>query len=173
MADEMIANGTDVVKLSLGRPDFGAPPAVRDAMREQYDGRPLPYTAAMGLPELRQAISDFYKERHHVDVDPKRIAITAGGSTALLLSAALTVNDDDEVLIADPSLPVQPRAGTRVRRQSRGRADVRRHPIPPDAGTVQKILDGPHQGRHDHFAVQPDRHHHRLRHPESRVRPSP
>ena len=59
----------------------------------------------MGLPELRQAISDFYKERHHVDVDPKRIAITAGGSTALLLSAALTVNDDDEVLIADPSYP--------------------------------------------------------------------
>ena len=54
MADEMIANGTDVVKLSLGEPDFGAPPAVRDAMREQYDGRPLPYTAAMGLPELRQ-----------------------------------------------------------------------------------------------------------------------
>ena len=105
MADEMIANGTDVVKLSLGEPDFGAPPAVRDAMREQYDGRPLPYTAAMGLPELRQAISDFYKERHHVDVDPKRIAITAGGSTALLLSAALTVNDDDEVLIADPSYP--------------------------------------------------------------------
>ena len=42
MADEMIANGTDVVKLSLGEPDFGAPPAVRDAMREQYDGRPLP-----------------------------------------------------------------------------------------------------------------------------------
>ena len=88
MADEMIADGTDVVKLSLGEPDFGAPPAVRDAMREQYDGRPLPYTAAMGRPELRQAISDFYKERHHVDVDPKRIAITAGGSTALLLSAA-------------------------------------------------------------------------------------
>ena len=105
MADEMIAAGTDVVKLSLGEPDFGAPPAVRDAMREQYDGRPLPYTAAMGLPELRQAISDFYKERHHVDVDPKRIAITAGGSTALLLAAALTVNEGDEVLIADPSYP--------------------------------------------------------------------
>lgn len=105
MADEMIAAGTDVVKLSLGEPDFGAPPAVRDAMREQYDGRALPYTAAMGLPELRQAISDFYKERHQVDVDPKRIAITAGGSTALLLAAALTVNEGDEVLIADPSYP--------------------------------------------------------------------
>ena len=88
MADEMIAAGTDVVKLSLGEPDFGAPLAVRDAMREQYDGRPLPYTAAMGLPELRQAISDFYKERHHVDVDPKRIAITRAIANWFARSAA-------------------------------------------------------------------------------------
>ncbi|MCQ5025164.1 aminotransferase class I/II-fold pyridoxal phosphate-dependent enzyme, partial [Bifidobacterium adolescentis] len=72
-------------------PACAAPPAVRDAMREQYDGRPLPYTAARGLPELRQAISDFYKDRHPVDVDPNRSAIPAGGSTALLLAAALTV----------------------------------------------------------------------------------
>ncbi|MCI2174769.1 MAG: aminotransferase, partial [Bifidobacterium thermacidophilum] len=41
-ADRMIAQGVDVVKLSLGEPDFGAPQAVRDAMREQCDGRPLP-----------------------------------------------------------------------------------------------------------------------------------
>ena len=40
-ADKMIAQGTSVIKLSLGEPDFGAPPAVRDAMREQYDGRAL------------------------------------------------------------------------------------------------------------------------------------
>ena len=72
--------GASVIKLSLGEPDFGAPPAVRDAMREQYDGRALPYTAAMGLPELRQAIADFYRERHDLDIDPKRICVTAGGS---------------------------------------------------------------------------------------------
>ena len=54
-ADEMIARSISVIKLSLGEPDFGAPPAVRDAMREQYDGRALPYTAALGLPELRRA----------------------------------------------------------------------------------------------------------------------
>lgn len=39
-ADKMIAQGTSVIKLSLGEPDFGAPPAVRDAMREQYDAGP-------------------------------------------------------------------------------------------------------------------------------------
>ena len=98
-ADEMIARSISVIKLSLGEPDFGAPPAVRDAMREQYDGRALPYTAALGLPELRRAIADFYHERHHVDIDPRRIVITAGGS------AALTVDPGDEVIVADPSYP--------------------------------------------------------------------
>ncbi|MDU2421050.1 MAG: aminotransferase class I/II-fold pyridoxal phosphate-dependent enzyme [Bifidobacterium scardovii] len=104
-ADRMIAEGIDVVKLSLGEPDFGAPPAVREAMREQYDGRALPYTAALGLPELREAISDFYRTRHGLDVDPKRIVITAGGSAALLLATALTVDPGDEVILADPSYP--------------------------------------------------------------------
>ena len=104
-ADEMIARSISVIKLSLGEPDFGAPPAVRDAMREQYDGRALPYTAALGLPELRRAIADFYHERHHVDIDPRRIVITAGGSAALLLATALTVDPGDEVIVADPSYP--------------------------------------------------------------------
>lgn len=104
-ADEMIARSISVIKLSLGEPDFGAPPAVRDAMREQYDGRALPYTAALGLPELRRAIADFYHERHHVDIDPRCIVITAGGSAALLLATALTVDPGDEVIVADPSYP--------------------------------------------------------------------
>lgn len=104
-ADEMIARSISVIKLSLGELDFGAPPAVRDAMREQYDGRALPYTAALGLPELRRAIADFYHERHHVDIDPRRIVITAGGSAALLLATALTVDPGDEVIVADPSYP--------------------------------------------------------------------
>ena len=104
-ADEMIARSISVIKLSLGEPDFGAPPAVRDAMREQYDGRALPYTAALGLPELRRAIADFYHERHHVDIGPRRIVITAGGSAALLLATALTVDPGDEVIVADPSYP--------------------------------------------------------------------
>ncbi|WP_262752882.1 aminotransferase class I/II-fold pyridoxal phosphate-dependent enzyme [Bifidobacterium bifidum] len=104
-ADEMIARSISVIKLSLGEPDFGAPPAVRDAMREQYDGRALPYTAALGLPELRRAIADSCHERHHVDIDPRRIVITAGGSAALLLATALTVDPGDEVIVADPSYP--------------------------------------------------------------------
>ncbi|MEV7979840.1 pyridoxal phosphate-dependent aminotransferase [Streptomyces sp. NPDC086519] len=99
------AQGHHVVKLSLGEPDFGAPPAVLEAMREAMDGRPLPYTPALGLPALRQAIARFYRDAHGVVVDPGRIVVTAGASAALVLAAAALVDPGDEVLIADPSYP--------------------------------------------------------------------
>ncbi|WP_433442212.1 pyridoxal phosphate-dependent aminotransferase [Nonomuraea sp. CA-141351] len=99
------SQGHHVIKLSLGEPDFGAPPAVLNAMREAMDGRPMPYTAALGLPSLRQAIARFYLDEHDVEVDPSRVIVTAGASAALVLATAALVNPGDEVLIADPSYP--------------------------------------------------------------------
>lgn len=104
-AGELIAAGHNVIRLSLGEPDFGAPPAVRAAMREVMDGRPLPYTPAMGLPALREAIADFYQQRHGVSVDPARIIVTAGASAALLTVLAATVDPGQQVVMADPSYP--------------------------------------------------------------------
>ncbi|MET7334739.1 pyridoxal phosphate-dependent aminotransferase [Nonomuraea sp. NPDC005650] len=99
------SRGHHVIKLSIGEPDFGAPPAVRDAMREVMDGRAMPYTAALGLPELRDSIARFYRNEHGVEVDPSRVVVTAGASAALVLATAALVNPGDEVLIADPSYP--------------------------------------------------------------------
>ena len=122
-ADKMIASGVSVIKLSLGEPDFGAPPAVRDAMREQYDGRALPYTAAMGLPELRQAIADFYRERHDLDIDPsypcnrelvrsfegRVVDVPTSAATRFHLTADLCrqywTDDTKAVMITSPSNP--------------------------------------------------------------------
>ena len=99
------AEGHRVVKLSLGEPDFGSPPAVREAMRQVMDGRALPYTPAAGLPSVREAIADFYRHRHGVTVDPARIVVTSGASAALLLVAAAAIDSGDEVILADPSYP--------------------------------------------------------------------
>ena len=104
-AGELAAEGHPVIRLSLGEPDFGAPPAVREAMRAVMDGRPLPYTPALGLPELRRAIARFYRDRHGVDVEPGRILVTSGASAALLAVLAATVEPGSEVIMADPSYP--------------------------------------------------------------------
>ncbi|SPT54132.1 Aspartate aminotransferase [Actinomyces bovis] len=74
-------------------------------MQQVMDGRPLPYTPALGLPALREAISGYYLQRHGVAVDPARIVVTSGASAALLLTTFATIGDGDEVVIADPCYP--------------------------------------------------------------------
>ncbi|WP_366179972.1 aminotransferase class I/II-fold pyridoxal phosphate-dependent enzyme [Actinomyces timonensis] len=57
------------------------------------------------LPAPREAIAGFYRERHGAVVDPARVIITNGTSSALLLTTLATVDDGDDVLIAAPSYP--------------------------------------------------------------------
>jgi len=113
------AAGIPVVKLNIGEPDFGAPPAFLAQVRRICDGRPLPYTGALGLPELRAAIAQFSASRLHAPVDPDRVVVTTGASAALLLACAALIDPGDEVLVADPSYPCNRRFaesfGARVR----------------------------------------------------------
>lgn len=104
-AAELEATGRHIVKLNIGEPDFGAPPAVLAAAREIHDGRPLAYTGALGLPELRTAIADFYSSHFGCEVSADRVVVTAGASAALLLCCAALIDDGDDVLIGDPSYP--------------------------------------------------------------------
>lgn len=99
------AQGHHIVKLSIGEPDFGAPPAVTTAMVDVVRGGKLSYTDSLGLPALRKAIAGFYKTTHGVSIDPDRVVVTAGASAALLLLAAALVDSGDEVIVGDPSYP--------------------------------------------------------------------
>jgi aspartate/methionine/tyrosine aminotransferase len=103
-AAALAAQGHDVIRLSLGEPDFGAPPAVLAAAAAAAQG-PLPYTAALGLPALREALAGFYLREHGLAIAPGRIVVTAGASAALLLVTAALVDPGDEVIVGDPSYP--------------------------------------------------------------------
>ena len=63
------------------------------------------YTQALGLPELREAISDFYGKRYGVAVPASRIAVTNGASGALNLAFACLADPGSEWLLADPGYP--------------------------------------------------------------------
>lgn len=104
-AARLEAQGKHVVRLNIGEPDFGAPPDVLTAMQELASNTRLPYTSALGLPELRAAIAGFYQTAHQIEIDPKRVVVTAGASAALLLLAAALVDEGDRVIMADPSYP--------------------------------------------------------------------
>ncbi|MEY4765490.1 MAG: hypothetical protein RI907_2163 [Pseudomonadota bacterium] len=99
------AQGHRVIRLNLGEPDFGAPPSVRAELARVATQAALPYTGALGLPALREAIAGFYAQAHGLTISPDRIVVTAGASAALLLLTAALVDPGDEVLVGDPSYP--------------------------------------------------------------------
>src|SRR5512141_10770 len=86
LAREVEAAGHDVVHLEIGEPDFTTPAPIVEAAKRALDAKPMFYTSALGLPELRRAIERFYRDRYRVDVSPARIVVTAGSSAALLLA---------------------------------------------------------------------------------------
>lgn len=104
-AAKLAATGADVIRLNLGEPDFGAPTPVLDAMKASLATPDYPYTSALGLPELREAIANFYHKKHGLHVPSSRIVVTAGASAALLLASAALVEPGDNVILGDPSYP--------------------------------------------------------------------
>ncbi len=104
-AAELEAQGHSVIRLNLGEPDFGPPPAVRQAMQELMTAGDTRYTPALGLPALREAIAQHHERVHGQALDASRVVVTAGASAALLLVCAALVNEGDEWLVGDPSYP--------------------------------------------------------------------
>ena len=91
--------------LNIGEPDFTAPPLVQEAANRAIRQGETQYTPATGLPELRERISDWYAGRFGVQVDARRIVITAGASSALHLACLALIDSGDEMLMPDPSYP--------------------------------------------------------------------
>jgi aspartate/methionine/tyrosine aminotransferase len=104
-AHALEAAGRRVVHMEIGEPDFTAPAPVVDAgVRALREGLTA-YTAALGLPALREAICDFYQQKFKVKFDASRVAVTSGASGGLLTAVALYVDAGDEILIPDPGYP--------------------------------------------------------------------
>ena len=104
-AAELEAAGRSVIHMSIGEPDFTAPPQVLAALAAAMANGRAQYTMAVGTPSLREAISKHYLEQFGAKVDPARIIITAGASGALLLTMASLISAGDEILMPDPSYP--------------------------------------------------------------------
>ncbi len=104
-AQALEAQGRRIVHMEIGQPDFGAPPQVAEAAVAAIRTRRLGYTASAGLPELREAISRYYREQLGASVPAERIVVTTGASGALLLALGVLLNPREEALMPDPCYP--------------------------------------------------------------------
>jgi aspartate/methionine/tyrosine aminotransferase len=104
-AKALEAAGRDIIHLEIGEPDFPTPQPIIEAGIAALRAGHTHYTAALGLPSLREAIARFHDSRWHATIDPQRIVVTPGASGALLLALGLLAGPGDEVLMADPGYP--------------------------------------------------------------------
>ncbi len=101
---DLVSGAEGVISLGVGEPDFVTPAPFRDAaIRSITDGR-TKYTSNYGIRPLRDAISEHTERLRGVRYDPDReILVTVGVSEAVDLALRATLNEGDEVIVADPS----------------------------------------------------------------------
>jgi aspartate/methionine/tyrosine aminotransferase len=104
-AQTLERGGRDVVHMEVGEPDFVSAEPILEAGAAAIRGGATGYTSALGLPELREGISAYYRRWHGVEVAPERIVVTAGATGALVMLSALLLEEGDGLLMADPCYP--------------------------------------------------------------------
>jgi len=107
-AERLRRAGHNVVDFSAGEPDFPTPEHVKDAAKAAIDANFTRYTAAAGMPELREAVCGRYKTDYGVDITPAEVLMTVGGKQALFNAALALVDPGDEVVTHAPYWPTIP-----------------------------------------------------------------
>ena len=104
------ARGEDIIDFGMGNPDQPTPKHIVDKLIETVQrGDTHRYSQSKGIPRLRQAICNWYKERFDVDLDAEKEAIVTLGSKEGIAHLAMAVlGPGDAVLVPNPSYPVHP-----------------------------------------------------------------
>jgi aspartate/methionine/tyrosine aminotransferase len=104
-AKAMEAKGESIVHMEVGEPDFSTPSSIKERAIEAIRDNRSFYTHSLGIPELREAISAYYRKTEGLEVSPDRIIVTNGTSGAFLLLFAVLLEKGGRLGIADPGYP--------------------------------------------------------------------
>jgi len=104
-AKELGRQGKTIYHMEVGEPDFPTAECIVNAGIEALKEFKTHYTPALGLPELREAIAEYYERKFSVTINPRRIVVTPGASGALQLAIASLLDAGDNVLLPDPGYP--------------------------------------------------------------------
>lgn len=101
-ANEMKANGRDVVGFGAGEPDFNTPEHINQAAIKAINEGFTKYTPASGIMPLRQAVCNKLKNDNNLDYKPNQIVISNGAKHSLCNTFMAMLNPGDEVLLPAP-----------------------------------------------------------------------
>jgi len=103
----MVAEGKPVINMGIGSPDLPAHPKVVTALKDSFDHPKVhQYQSYQGLPELRQAIADFYHKHYKYIADPNSEILPLMGSKEGIMHISMAfLNPGDKALIPNPGYP--------------------------------------------------------------------
>ncbi|MFC7704955.1 pyridoxal phosphate-dependent aminotransferase [Plastorhodobacter daqingensis] len=99
------AAGRHIIHMEVGQPGTPAPAGARAALARQMEAGPLGYTVALGLPELRAGIAALYGRWYGISLDPARVVVTSGSSSAFLLAFTALFDAGARVGLGEPGYP--------------------------------------------------------------------
>src|SRR5689334_1618230 len=105
-AMQLAAQGRDIINLGIGQPDFRTPDFIVEAavkaLRDGHHG----YTAANGIPALREAVAADLHKRYRVEVSPDSVMIMPGGKPTMFMSILMFGEPGAEIMYPDPGFPI-------------------------------------------------------------------
>src|SRR6186997_2645495 len=105
-ANALAAQGRDIINLGIGQPDFKTPEHIQEAaikaIRDGHHG----YTAANGIPQLREAVAADLHKRYGATVSPEEVMIMPGGKPTMFMSILMFGEPGAEIMYPDPGFPI-------------------------------------------------------------------
>lgn len=128
--------GEDIIDLGMGNPDLPTPKHIVEKMKEAVEkSKNHRYSASRGITKLREAISDRYKARFGVEIDPEEEAIATIGAKEGIAHLVLAIICPGDVVFApDPTYPIHPYSVIIAG------GDLRGIPIGPDRDFFEDLL---------------------------------
>ncbi|MDO8642996.1 MAG: pyridoxal phosphate-dependent aminotransferase [Candidatus Woesearchaeota archaeon] len=95
--------GKPAISLGVGEPDFDTPAHIKKAANDALKRGATHYVATAGIPEVREAVAQYFKKYHRVEYTPNEVMVCNGAKQAILNALLVILNPGDEVVIPEPS----------------------------------------------------------------------
>ncbi|HOM25610.1 MAG TPA: aminotransferase class I/II-fold pyridoxal phosphate-dependent enzyme, partial [Thermosynergistes sp.] len=102
-AKALAREGKPIISFGSGEPDFASPPSAMTSAKEAIDRGETHYTPATGIPELKEAVADYYARRFGLNYSPQQVLIGAGAKPLIYEALGCLVDPGDEVLVFAPA----------------------------------------------------------------------
>jgi aspartate aminotransferase len=102
-AKEMRREGKPVLSFSAGEPDFVSPPSALRYAREAMERGETHYAPTPGIPELREAVAGYYRDRFGLEYPSGQVLVAPGAKTLLYEALQCLLDPGDEVLVFAPA----------------------------------------------------------------------